>query len=167
MATMLMANSIRILLDLNCLFCVPATEFRLWYFRKYSLLQGTEVLFSRGKKWFSGIVENNSLNYFVPESIHTPFFEGLLEVPVKLHTFPESFDLKSPLLLPVIPGKSIDRVHMERRKLGESWSLIISFLGLRKSWWKIALICHLLPNTSLSGYLQTWGVGVLPYKSRG
>ena len=66
------------------------------------------------------MVENNSLNYFIPESIHTPFFEGLLEVPVKLHTFPESFDLKSPLLLPVIPGKSIDRLHMERRKLGES-----------------------------------------------
>ena len=66
------------------------------------------------------MVENNSLNYFIPESIHTPFFDGLLEVPVKLHTFPESFDLKSPLLHPVIPGKSIDRVHMGRRKLGKS-----------------------------------------------
>lgn len=58
------------------------------------------------------MVENSSLNYFVPENIHISFFEGLLEVPVKLHTFPESFNLKSPLPHPVIPGKSIDRLHM-------------------------------------------------------
>lgn len=58
------------------------------------------------------MVENNSLNYFIPESIHTPFFDGLLEVPVKLHTFPESFDLKSPLPHPVNSGKSIDRLHI-------------------------------------------------------